>query len=140
MSFVQIPIQLYGYFLSILISIENFYLTKNKWNFFKRIRRFVFLEFVETCHEYVHMNQIGHQIHVTLRTATTRFTWKTLVLSESQKQQFQVMNCGLVTNVTVSCCLIQICIMPRKQKLLYFWVYYLIIGHYPCFYDLFFVF
>ena len=30
--------------------------------------------FLKTCHEYVHMNQIGHQIHVTLRTAPTRFT------------------------------------------------------------------
>ena len=35
-----------------------------------------------------HMHQVRNQIHVTLRTTSSRFAWKALVLSKSQEQQF----------------------------------------------------
>ena len=68
-------------------------------------------------YEATRHRDIGYQstIH-DLKLLLLRFAQDKSFSSESQKQQVQVVNGGLVTNVTVSCCLIQICIMPRKQK------------------------
>ena len=51
---------------SLLISIEEFYLVlkEDKKNFVKKIRRFVDLEFVKTCHEHVIHSQISGVIGV----------------------------------------------------------------------------
>lgn len=60
------------------------------------------------------MNKIRNNVHVRLRSTTASIIVETLLLSEPQQKQFQVVNRGRIGNVTVTSAFLQVSVVSRE--------------------------